>query len=359
MKKPEKKQKGKRRSNKRGMPPGSLIHIGDRKVDTARMQLYSYNADLLDILDPLDSVKIIKERRNDACVQWLNVHGLHDTELIQQIGIDFEIDKLILEDLLDTTHRPKLEEYPNCLFFTLKSLVNVTSGNYDLEQISFVLGKDYVISLQEKPADIFGHIRERIKSNKGIIRQKPADYLLYVLLDGVIDQYYTVLDSVEDTIEALEDEVVENPSADTLFRTERLKKQLVGLRKAIMPLKEAVNLLDKGNLQWINQEQHKYFSDLKDGTLDVIESVEAYRQMLESIENLYMSSLGQRTNDVMKVLTVMSVIFIPLTFIAGIYGMNFKYMPELELEDGYFYIWGVMIIVTLIMLYYFKRKKWL
>lgn len=361
MRKPQTKKKRTRkaqRSVKKGTAPGSLIYVGQKKMDHVSAQLIRYNEEQFFEDKDLDVDKPMGELIHKDQVQWINVHGLHDVEFIQKIGSYYDIDKMILEDMLDTTQRPKVEEFPNCLFFTLKSLSDVDGTDFDIEQISCILTERTVISLQEKPADIFESIRERLRNKMGLVRMREADYLLFLLLDAVIDEYFLLLDNFDSVIEDLQEEVVADAQEDTLLRTDRLKRSLVLLRKSVNPLKDAVSLLDKGDSHFLRDDYHKFYSDLKDSALEVIDSVEMYRQMIESVENLYMSQLSQKNNDTMKVLTVIATIFIPLTFVAGIYGMNFTYMPELEWKYSYPIFWIIMLGITFIMIRYFRRKNW-
>lgn len=362
MKKPvSKKKKGvkrAKRSLKTGTAPGSLIYVGQKKVDAVRAQLIRYNENDFEEDKTLSFDKPVDKMLHDTHVQWINLHGLHDVDLITQIGAAFDLDKLLLEDLLDTTQRPKVEEFPNCMFFTLKSIVDIDGMDFQIEQISFILTENSVISLQEKPADIFENIRERLRNKTGLVRLRTADYLLFLLLDAVIDQYFVLLDEIDNNLEEFQEEIVNNPQDDTLVRTERLKRSLVLLRKSVNPLKDVVSLLNHGDMKYINNDYLKYFTDLKDSALEVMDSVDAYRQMVESLENLYLSQLSQKNNDTMQVLTVIATIFIPLTFVAGIYGMNFEHMPELHWRYSYPAFWGVMLVVTGIMIRYFRRKGW-
>lgn len=353
-----KKHKSSKRSVKTGTAPGSLIYVGSQKVEQVSAQLIRYNEDDFEENKNLSFDAPVDQLLKDTHVQWINLHGLHDVELIQKIGATFDIDKLILEDLLDTTQRPKVEEFPNCLFFTLKSITDIRETDFQIEQISFILTENSVISLQEKPADIFESIRERLRNKTGLVRMRSADYLLFLLLDAVIDQYFILLDEFESEIENLQEEIALDFKPETLVRAEQLKRSLVILRKSVNPLKDTVSLMNHGNLKYLKEDYLKYFSDLKDSALEVIESVDAFRQMVESLENLYMSRLSQKNNDTMQVLTVIATIFIPLTFFAGIYGMNFKFMPELDWEYSYPVFWGVMVVITLIMFRFFRKKGW-
>ncbi|NVK27751.1 MAG: magnesium/cobalt transporter CorA [Flavobacteriia bacterium] len=361
MKKPNSKRKRNKRAKrsvKIGTAPGSLIYVGEKKVEEVSAQLIRYNSEDFEENLAIDLNLPMNDMINDNHVNWINLHGLHDVDLIQRVGGYYSIDKLILEDMLDTTQRPKVEEFPNCLFFTLKSLADIDGVDFDIEQISFILTDNTVISLQEKPADIFESIRERLRNKVGLVRMRTADYLLFLLLDAVIDEYFLLLENFENVIEDLQEEVATQPADDTLVRTDQLKRSLALLRKSVNPLKDAVGLLNKGDIQFINEDWLKFYSDLSDSALEVIDSVEYYRQMIESVENLYMSQLSQKNNDTMKVLTVIATIFIPLTFVAGIYGMNFEYMPELEWKYSYPIFWAIMIGITLVMIRYFRKKDW-
>ncbi len=363
MKKPatSKKRKVKkgRRSVRIGTAPCSLIYVGEKKVDEVQAQIIRWSVDDFEENIKLSLQGPIDELILDSHYQWLNLHGLHDVEAITKIGNHFKIDKLILEDLLDTTQRPKVEEFANSLFFTLKSITDLEGIDFEMEQISFILTENSIISIQEKPADIFESIRERLRNKIGLVRMRGADYLLFLLLDALIDQYFVLLENVEAEIEDIQEEVVTNPREDLLIRTESLKRSLVILRKSVNPLKEAVNLLNRGDSKYLNPEYQKYYNDLKDSALEVIDSLDADRQMIESSENLYLSRLSQKNNDTMQVLTVIATIFIPLTFFAGVYGMNFEHMPELSWEYSYIVFWAFIVVVSAILIRYFRKKGWL
>ncbi len=357
---PIRKKSGKaRRSVKVGTAPGSLIYVGEKKVDEIQAQIIRWSVDDFMENKNLSLKGPMKELILDSHYQWLNIHGLHDVDAITKVGSHFKIDKLILEDLLDTTQRPKVEEFSNSLFFTLKSLSDIDGTAFEMEQISIILTENSIISIQEKPADIFENLRERLRHKIGLVRMRGADYLLFLLLDAIIDQYFILLENVDADIEEVQEEVLSNPDDDLLIRTESLKRALVLLRKSVSPLKDAVNLLNRGDSSYLKPEYQKYYNDLKDSASEVIDSIDADRQMIESSENLYLSRLSQKNNDTMQVLTVIATIFIPLTFFAGIYGMNFQHMPELQWEYSYVVFWGFIVVVTLLLIRYFRRKGWL
>lgn len=345
-------------SKKAGLPPGVLMHVGKRLADNVRISVIDYNA--TDYIEKTcKTPEEVFEYRDTKNVTWINIDGLHDVDTIAKIGEYFDLHPLLLEDVLNTKHRPKLEEYDNCLFITLKAL-NVDEENNDInsEQMSFVLGPNWIISFQEREGDIFDGLRQRIKE-KGTIRQKSVDYLLYRLIDTVVDYYFLITEFVSDATIDLEERVFEEPDDDALKEIHLLKKRLANLRKITGPLREAVLGLYKGGNKLIKQSTERYLQDVYEHLIQVNETVEGQRDTVASIMDLYMTGVSNRMNQVMQVLTIIATIFIPLTFIAGIYGMNFDNMPELHWKYGYFIVWGIMSVVTLFMIFYFRRKKWL
>ncbi|ELR69665.1 Magnesium and cobalt transport protein CorA [Fulvivirga imtechensis AK7] len=346
---------------KAGLPPGTLIFVGDKVSDKSQVDLIAYNEHEIEEYSSQNTEQIIG-RLDKTKVNWVNIDGLHNVDLIEQIGEHFHLHPLLLEDVLNTEHRPKSEDYADHLFFVLKTLYNLTGDSITYEQISFVLGKNYLLSFQEKEGDIFDGFRNRLRqinNNKNRARKKGSDYLFYRLIDTVVDGYYSILEKVGERIEILEDEVYDNPSRATLKKIQQLKKELVFLRKSVYPLREALSKVTKGEYSFIKKDTLPFFSDVYDHTIHVIETVETYRDLVTGVMDMYMTSVSNRMNEVMKVLTVIATIFIPLTFIVGVYGMNFEYIPELSWKYGYFGTWGVMLLICIGMLMYFKRKKWL
>lgn len=346
---------------KAGLPPGTLIFVGDKVTEKSQIDLIAYNEDEIVESSNQKSTQIIGRLEEDK-VNWINIDGLHNVHLIEEIGKHFNLHPLLLEDVLNTEHRPKLEDYGDHLFFVLKTLYNLSGDNITYEQISFVLGKNYLLSFQEKEGDIFEGFRNRLRqlnNNKNRARSRGADYLFYRLIDTVVDGYYSILEQVGERIEALEDEVYDNPTKATLQKIQRLKKELVFLRKSVFPLREALSKITKGEYPFVKKDTLPFFSDVYDHTIHVIETVETYRDLVSGVTDMYMTSVSNKMNEVMKVLTIIATIFIPLTFIAGVYGMNFEYMPELQWKYGYFATWGVMILTAIGLLIFFRRKKWL
>ena len=290
-------------------------------------------------------------------MNWINLDGLQDHSIISKLGEHFSLHSLLLEDIT-SEHQPKAEEYEEYLFFTLKMLYKIQEGEIEYEQISFVLGKDYLLSFQEKEGDPFTSFRDRIRMDQGRVRRKKPDYLLYRLIDIIVDNYYVVLDEIGQQIEHIEDAIYKDPSAKEFQQIQRLKKELIFLRKALYPLRDALSKLIKDESGFIESQNARYFSDIYDHVVHLIDSMDTYKDLTTSLMDIHINTLNTRMNEVMKVLTVISTIFMPLTFIVGVYGMNFEYMPEIPWKWGYPVIWGIMILIAGAMLRYFKFKKW-
>jgi magnesium transporter len=293
-------------------------------------------------------------------VTWINVDGLHDTAMLEEIGQLFDLHPLVLEDILNTQQRPKSEDYEKHIFVVLKMLSFADESPYiRSEQVSLILGNGYVLSFQEVTGDVFEPVRQRIRSRKGRICKMGPDYLLYALADAIVDHYFVVLERIEEKLELLEDAVFEDPTVSTLAEIQRLKVELLRFRKAIWPLREAVNGLLREENELITEKTEVFLRDVYDHTIQVIDTVEGFRDTVSGLLDVYLSSVSNRMNEVMKVLTIIATIFIPLTFIAGIYGMNFEYMPELRIPWAYPLVWFAMVVVALLMITYFRRKNWL
>jgi magnesium transporter len=341
-----------------GQAPGTLIYTGKKTQEKVHVELYSYDLNEIEIAAD-ENFEQIKRNYKQGRVNWINVSGLHNVKLIEQIGIHFKLHPLLLEDVVHVDQRPKTEDFGEYLFFTIKVFHKKSTQETDFEHISFVLGEDFIICFQENPEDNFDLIRNRLKNSFGKIREKRADYLFYRFIDTIIDHYFIILDGIAERIELLEDEVMERPNNSTLQKLQLVRKELIYLRRSIYPLRESINSILKSETKLLNQETERFFTDVYDHTIQVIESMETYRELLSGIMDLYMNTASNRMNEIMKVLTIMSTIFIPLTFIAGIYGMNFEHMPELKHQWAYPLALGLMVLIALFMLVYFKRKKWL
>jgi magnesium transporter len=308
-------------------------------------------------LDDVDECIPFKDK---ATVTWINVDGVHDTEAIQKLGDCFGIHALVLEDVVNTNQRPKLEIFDDYVFLVLKMLtLDKEERRPEFEQVSMVLGPNYVISFQEREGDVFETVRERIRSGKGLIRRGGADYLAYALMDAVVDGYFVVLETFGEHIETLEEELVTDAGRDTLQKLNVMKREVIYLRKSVWPLREVISALQRGESTLVKEHTRIYLRDVYDHTIQVIDTVETFRDMLTGMLDIYLSSVSNRMNEVMKVLTVIATIFIPLTFIAGVYGMNFRFMPELAWQWAYPVTWLVMVAIGILMVVYFRRKKWL
>jgi magnesium transporter len=348
-----------RAQEKVGLPPGTLVHIGERRTEKAEITVIDYDEKNF---QEKEAVKVEEcfPFKDKPMVTWININGLQEVGIIEKIGVHFGIHPLVLEDILHTGQRPKAEDLGDYLFIVLRMLYHDERENGMVgEQVSLLLGPNYVISFQEREGDVFNPIRERIRNSKGHIRKGGADYLAYALLDAIVDHYFVILEKLGEKIESLEEELVTNPRPETLQAIHTLKRDLIFLRRSVWPLREVINSLERGESPLITEPTGIYLRDVYDHTIQVIDTIETYRDIVTGMLDIYLSSLSNRMNEVMKVLTIIATIFIPLTFIAGIYGMNFKFMPELEWHWGYPMALMVMLLIVASMFIYFRRKKWL
>jgi magnesium transporter len=349
----------KRRSKKSGLPPGTLVHIGEKKAERVKISIVDYDETQFQEKE----AKTVEECfpfKDKPTVTWINIDGLHDVEIIEKIGKHFGLHPLLLEDILNTEQRPKMEDFESYIFIVLKMLYYEEEAHeIEAEQVSLILGSNFVLSFQEREGDVFKVIRDRIRNGKGRIRKAGADYLAYALVDAIVDHYFVILEKLGEKIESIEEELVTNPTPETLQTIHHLKREMIFLRKSVWPLREVISVLERGESTLIQESTGIYLRDLYDHTIQVIDSIETFRDMVSGMLDIYLSSISNKMNEVMKVLTIIATIFIPLTFIAGIYGMNFQYMPELGWRWGYPLVWLVMSAILITMLVYFKRKKWL
>jgi len=347
------------RSKKAGLPPGTLIHIGARKVQETKITILDYDENQFHERE----VKAIEECfifKDQPTVTWINMDGLHQTEILEKLGECYGLHPLVLEDILNTEQRPKMEDYGDYVYVVVKMLHDKgKKGQVEAEQVSLIVGPNFVFSFQESGGDVFDPIRERIRSNKGRLRKMGADYLAYSLLDAIVDYYFVILEKLGERVEFLEEELVTNPKTQTLQEIHHLKSEMIFLRKAVWPLREVIGVLERGESPLIQKATSVYLRDVYDHTIQAIDTVETFRDMVSGMLDIYLSSVSNRLNAVMKVLTIIATVFMPLTFLAGVYGMNFKHMPELEWRWGYPLIWAVMIGIAVVMLIQFKKKKWL
>lgn len=327
-------------------------------------QLYQYNVNdfVIDTNSPDFFAENLKNliTINQKDTLWLNFHSLTCKESIESLFTSLNIDKLTIENIYKTEKRPKIEEYPDYLFFTVRSALSKEMNSFFLnkDQISFILGKNFLISFQSKKAQHFEDVRDRIEKKRGKIRLKGPDFLLFRLLESITDNYFEVLDDIVNSIEKIEHRLIYKPDNEILKEIEIQKRKLIELRKIVFPLKEIASHLERVMNPLIDKSNHYYFSEIKDNCITVLEEIDDNKQILDGFSNLYFAVQGQRMNQVMKLLTVVSAIFIPLTFIVGVYGMNFEKMPELSMKYGYYICWGIMVVITGILLFAFYKRGW-
>jgi len=348
----------KKKSAKTGLPPGFLIHIGEKHAENVKITLSEYDESYLreKEISTLDEVLPPPDR---AGVAWIHIDGLQDIHLLEQMGSIFSLHPMILEDILNTEERPKSEDHDAYFYIVLRLFREDADDGFVPEQISIVFGSNWLISLQEKEGKLLDPVRERLRNEKGRLRKAGADYLAHALLDAIVDSFFPVLDKFGEKFETLEAKLIGRPAPETLRTIQILKREMIFLRKSVWPLREMIGGLARSESPLIREPSVIYFRDVYDHVVQVIDSIETYRDMLSGMLDIYLSSVSNRMNEIMKVLTLFATIFMPLTFLVGVYGMNFKYMPELEWRWGYFALWGVMIAIAFVMLYYFRRKKWL
>lgn len=350
-----------RRSEKTGLSPGTSVHVSERPASPTRISVIDYNADAL-IEKELRTVEECLSFRDKRTVTWLCIDGLGDVPLLDSLGKAFGLHPLVVEDILQTEQRPKMEVHEDHLYIVLRMLdYDEKTAAVRSEQVSIVLGKDYLISFREAPGSLFDPILARIRSGgKGRIRRSGPDYLAYALMDTVVDHYFAILEKIGERVEKMETELIANPTPKTLRQLFLLKRDMIAIRKAVWPLREVVSAMEREeNAPLIGKSTRIFLRDVYDHTIQAIDTIETDRDILSGMVDIYLSSLSNKLNEVMKLLTVIGTIFMPLTFITGIYGMNFEYMPELAHPFGYFSALAVMLAVSLLMLMYFRMKKWL
>ncbi len=347
------------RSHKRGQSPGSLIYVGRDDARPPEVTVTDYHEEAFAV-HRLAKAGALFALAETPGIRWIDIEGIGDAKFLEKLGQRYAIHPLVLEDILTTEQRPKIDDLEKYLYVVVKMVRPDKGGGRPLsEQLSLILGEQQVISIQEGVAgDPFGAVRKRIEGGRGRIRQMGSDYLLYALLDSIVDDYFEVLEGLGEEIEALEDEIVAGPGPEAVQRIHRLKRDLIHLRRVVWPLREVLSRLERRESLLISSETQIFFRDVYDHVIQIMDGIESGREMLSSLLDIYLSSISNRMNQVMKVLTVISTIFIPLTFLAGIYGMNFDFFPELHWRWGYPALWGVMAVLAGGMLFLFRRKKW-
>ncbi|MDH7514246.1 MAG: magnesium/cobalt transporter CorA [Bacteroidota bacterium] len=349
-----------KRSEKSGLPPGSLVYVGEERHEPVRVEVITYDlrACTQRIVSPEE---LDLTPREEEGILWVNLDGVHDASLLERIGAVFGLHELTLEDILNTEQRPKLEIYDRYVFIVMKMLW-YDGGERRLvhEQVSFILGEKFLLSFQEGVAgDVFESVRQRLRNERARIRSEGTDFLCYTLIDAIVDHYFAVLERIGEHISEIEDELIREADHQTLQTIHQLKRELVLLRKSVWPLREIVGAMERREIPFVTPSSQPFLRDVYDHIIQVMETLETYRDMLSGMVDIYMSTVSNRMNEIMKVLTIIATVFIPLTFIAGVYGMNFEHMPELHWRWGYAFAWGIMATVALGMFIYFRKKKWM
>jgi magnesium transporter len=342
-----------------GLSPGTLVHVGEKKLERACISAIVYDADYI-FEQEVKDISEIGALLSKSGVKWIDVDGVHDLATIEKLGQELKLHPLILEDIANTEQRTKLEDYGDILFIVARWFdIDKTSGRIVSDQISLILGRDFVISFSEKEVDEFTPVRQRIREGQGRIRAMCADYLLYRLMDSIVDNYYVVLEPLGERIDDLESRLLGDPSPKILPEIFDIKRDLLFLRKSVWPMREVLSSLERGESLLIGSETHLFLRDAYDHTIHVMDTIDIFRDMESGSVETYLSSLSYRQNEVMRLLTIISTFFLPLTFLAGVWGMNFIGMPELKWPFGYAIAWGVMLVVAAGMVVYFRKKKWL
>jgi magnesium transporter len=349
---------GSKRRKNTGLAPGSLVFTGEKRLEEVQVALIEYNRDGI-IREQYETGRLPEATDGDH-IRWYDLRGLHNVALIKELGERFRIHPLVLEDILDIDQRPKFEEYERGIFLLLRALsFDQKSLEVGTEQVAIYAGDGIVLSFQENASDLFQGVRQRMQSDTGKIKQRKADYLAYALADNIVDHYYLLLDQLEEVVDKLEEEILSDARRDSKAKIHNLKLQSITLRKVVGPLREAIGKFSRSDSSLLEQSTGVFIRDLHDHTLQIMENIDSYRDMISGLYDLYLSEISFKMNSVMQVLTIISTIFIPLTFLAGIYGMNFKHMPELEWRYGYPALWLVMLAISLALIYYFRRRNWL
>ena len=348
----------KKRARKTGMSPGTVVFAGERRTERPRVTVTDFDHAKLTELELADP-ELCSAYRASKSVSWIGVEGLHDVSLLETLGAIFSIHPLVLEDIAHPSQRAKLEVYDDYLFIVVRAINPAVEGQPpEEEQVSLIVGQNYLLTFQERASPIFNAVRQRIQTNRGRVRRMGVDYLAYALLDAVVDQYFVVLEDMGEELEDLEDRLLEDPGPRRLEELHDLRKDVMTIRRATWPIRDMLNIVLRDESDLFDSATLPFLRDLQDHTLHVMDIVEEFRELLAGLMEVYLTSSSARTNEVMKVLTVIASIFIPLTFLTGIYGMNFEYMPELHSRWGYPLLWVAMGVITLVQLFFMWRKRW-
>lgn len=348
-----------KRSEKIGLPPGTLVYIGDEVNENILITTIEYDKEDIIVDEKKELTGIIKaSRQNTIC--WVNVEGIRDVELVEYLGKNFNLHPLLLEDILNTTQRPKVEDFGKYLSIFLNMLFwDEKKNKTESEQVCLILKENYLLSLQNRERNVFDMIRERLKTSKGRLRQMPVDYLLYALMDIIVDNYFIIVENLNELIESLEDEIETNPTEDTSQSIHSIKREIIKVRKSIWPVRDVVNKLIREEQEYISESTRIYFRDIQDHLIQILDNLDMFRDWTTGLRENYQSAVSNRMNEIINLLTIISTIFIPLSFLAGFYGMNFIYMPEFQNPYAYPILIIVMIGIAGTMLFFFRKKNWL
>ena len=342
-----------------GQAPGTVEFAGQKKMDKVRLRIMNFDPDRLEEQEP-DSFRDLLPHRDGPGTSWINVDGLHETDSMAELSKHFGLHSLVMEDVVHTHQRPKIEDFPEHIFIVLQMLyIDVESSTVHSEQVSLIFGQNWVLTFQERVGDIFEGVRERLRKGRGRIRRAGADYLAYALVDALVDHYFKVLEHFGEEIEDLEERLLDDPTQELLERIHGIKRELVMVRRAVWPLREVIGAWMRSESPLVRDETQVFLRDIYDHTVQVADALESYRDILGGLQDLYLSSISNRMNEIMKVLTLIATIFIPLGFVAGIYGMNFEHMPELGWKYSYGGFWLLVLLAGGGMFAFFKRKRWL
>ena len=343
----------------RGLPPGTLVHVGEKKVEKVRITVIDYDGESFQE-KVVDGVEQCFPYKSKPTTTWINVDGVHDVGIVEALGNCYGIHPIVLEDIMNTVQRPKMLDFGDYIFLSLKMLYfEGTEEKVKVEQVSLIFGSNFVLSFQEDIGDVFDPVRDRIRKGTGKVRRSGPDYLAYSLIDSIVDGYFAVFEWLGDRIEEIQERIVVDPTARNLETIYHLKSEMIELRKAVWPLREVISNLERVESPLVRKETLIFLRNVYGHTIEIIETIESFRDLMAGMIDIYLSSLSMKLNEVMKVLTIIATIFIPLTFVVGIYGMNFRYMPELGWRFGYPMVMLVVLTVGVSMLVYFRKKKWL
>jgi magnesium transporter len=341
-----------------GLPPGTVVYTGDKKTSEVKIQVIDYNEATIEereVESPEECEKFLKSNT----VSWINVTGIHDTAIIENVGKVFKLHPLVLEDIANTNQRPKIDDYEDYLFIVCKMIFYDKNDELKVVQISMVISDNFLITFEETEGDVFDILRSRLRNGKGKVRKLKSDYLAYYLLDSIVDNYFISLEKIGEEIEAIEEDVIKHPRQAIIGEIQKLRRDLIYIRKSVWPMRDVAIGLERDESKIINKGTKVYLRDLYDHTIQIIDVIETYRDVLSGLIDMHLSSMSNKMNEIMKLLTIISTIFIPMTFLASIYGMNWPHIPEFGLTYGYYYIWIAFVLISGSMLYYFRRKKWI